>query len=57
MRLRGRPISARNQKRFSEILRQQLGEGEEFCKNFLRQKTCVVEGEERERALDDVFGI
>ena len=35
----------------------QLGEGEGFCKNFLRQKTCVGDGGERERALDDVLGI
>ena len=33
------------------------GEGRGFCKNFLRQKTCVGGGGELERALDDVFGI
>ena len=30
----------------------------DYCvSNFLRQKTCIGEGEECERALDDVFGI
>ena len=33
-----------------------VGEGEGFCKNFLRQKTCVGDGGECERALDDVLG-
>ena len=31
--------------------------GKYFVKTFFRQKTCVGEGGERERALDDVFGI
>ena len=35
----------------------QLEEGESLCKNVLRQKPCVGEGGERERALDDVIEI
>ena len=62
-RLRGRPIFTRKhvwsyyQKRFSEISRYQPKEGRGFCKNFLRQKTCVGEGGEPGRELDVLFGI
>ena len=31
--------------------------GKYFVKTFCVKKTCVGEGEERKRALDDVFGI
>ena len=31
--------------------------GKDFVKNFLHQKTFLGEGEEHERALDDVFAI
>ena len=34
-----------------------MGEGEIYCKNLFRKKTCVGEGGERKCALDDVFGI
>ena len=50
-------LGALGQPPWTGIARRTLREKVLFCKKFFRQKTCVGDGGERERALDDVFGI